>query len=89
MKIANRSFGKNSQKKVLKKKKEHHLQILPIRNSLRAKFQLKLTTLNFWTKLSPKGYFQSKKELNENYHRILQIQISPGSKFDFFKFEQD
>ena len=26
------------------------------------KFQLKLTILSFWTKLTRKGYFQSKKE---------------------------
>ena len=49
-------------KKGLKQKKEHHRQILPSRNSLRAKFQLKLKILNFSTKLTQKRYFQSKKE---------------------------
>ena len=43
------------------------------------KFRLKMTLLNFWIKLTQKGYFRSKK--NENYHRILHIQINLDSKF--------
>ena len=35
---------------------------------------------NKLTKLTQKGYFQPKKEYNENYHRILYIQISLGCK---------
>ena len=37
------------------------------------KFQLKLTILNFWTKLTQKSHFQSKKENNENHHQIVHI----------------
>ena len=43
------------------------------------KFRLKMTLLNFWIKLTQKGYFRTKK--NENYHRILHIQINLDSKF--------
>ena len=38
-----------------------------------------MTVLNFWIKLTQKGYFRTKK--NENYHRILHIQINLDSKF--------
>ena len=44
-----------------------------------AKFHLKMTFFNFWIKLTQKGYFRTKK--NENYHRILHIQINLDSKF--------
>ena len=37
-------------------------QILYTQNSLGTKYQLKLTILNSWTKLTQKGYFHSKKE---------------------------
>ena len=37
--------------------------------------------MNFVTKFSQKGYFRSKKEINENHHRILNIRIRLGSKF--------
>ena len=37
--------------------------------------------MNFVTKFSQKGYFRSKKEINENHHRILNIRIKLGSKF--------
>ena len=40
-------------------KSEHHHRILDIRNDLGTKFLLKLTILNFWTKLIQKGYFQT------------------------------
>ena len=40
-----------------------------------------MTLLNFWIKLTQKEYFGTKK--NENYHRILHIQINLGSKFQF------
>ena len=57
-------------------------QILYIQNSLGTKFQLKLTILNFWTKLTQKGYFHSKKEeKNENHHQVLHIGNSLRSKF--------
>ena len=38
-----------------------------------------MTLLNFWIKLTQKGYFRTKK--NENYHRILHTQINLDSKF--------
>ena len=38
-----------------------------------------MTLLNFWIKLTQKGYFRTKK--NENYHRILHVQINLDSKF--------
>ena len=38
-------------------KSEHHHRILHIENSLGTKFQLKLTILNFWTKLTEKAEF--------------------------------
>ena len=43
-------------------KGEHHHWILHIWFSLGTKFQLKLTTLIFWTKVAQKGYFRSKTE---------------------------
>ena len=46
-----------------------HIQI-----SLGTKFRPKLTLLNFWIKLTQKGYFRTKK--NENNHQILRIQIN-------------
>ena len=48
---------------------------------LGTKFQLKLTILNFRMKLTQRGYFQSKKENNENHHRILHIRTGLGSIF--------
>ena len=45
-----------------KSKTEHRHRILYFRNKVGAKFQLKLTILNFWAKLIQKGYVQSKKE---------------------------
>ena len=55
--------------------------ILHIRNKLGTKFELKLTILIFWTKLTPQKYFQFKIEENKNYHLILHIRICLGSKF--------
>ena len=46
----------------LKKKKSISHLIQYIRNSLGAKFQLKSSILNFWTKFKTKVYFQSKTE---------------------------
>ena len=48
--------------KEMSKTEENYRQILHIRNSLGIKFQVKLTILNYWTKLTQKGYFQFKKE---------------------------
>ena len=42
------------------------------------KFRVKLTLLNFWIKLTQKGYFRTKKK-KENYHQILHIQINLDS----------
>ena len=44
------------------KKTEHHHWILHVRISVGTKFQLKVTILMFWTELSQKGYFHSKKK---------------------------
>ena len=55
-------FWDKTFKKGLKQKKKNHHRILHIRNSLGAKFKLKLAISNFWTKLTRKRYFQSKKE---------------------------
>ena len=69
-------------RKGLKQKSEHLHRTLHIQNSLVPKFQLQLTILNFWTKLTKKGYFRSKREKNnENHHQIPHIQISLGFKF--------
>ena len=52
---------------------------MDIEISVATKLRLKLTLLNFWIKLTQKGHFLTKK--NENYHRILHIQINLDSKF--------
>ena len=91
--MPNEFFGENLQKGLKQKKKEHHHRILHTRKCLGSKFQLKLTNLSFWTKLTRKGYSQSKKEKNENHRRILHIrklvsrfQVSASTNnFDFFK----
>ena len=70
------NFLEKTCKKGLKQKSEHYHQVFSILNSLNTKFQPKMTSLNFWTKLTQKGYFQSKKENNENHHQILHIRIS-------------
>ena len=59
-------FGTNSQKKYNPvenvKKNEHRHWILHIRISLSTNFQLKRTSVIFWTKFTKKGnYFQSKR----------------------------
>ena len=48
------------------------------------KFHLKMTPLNFWIKLTQKGYLRTKK--NGNYHQILHIQINLDSKFQLQQF---
>ena len=58
-------FGPNLPKKVFpvkNRKSEHHHGILHIWISLGTKFQLKLIILSFWTKFTPKSYFQLKTE---------------------------
>ena len=57
---------------------------MQIEISLATTFRLKLTLLNFWIKLTQKEYFRTKK--NENYHRILRIQINLDSKFQLQQF---
>ena len=46
-------------KKVQNRKceREHHYNILQAEISLATRFRLKLTVLNFWIKLTQKGYF--------------------------------
>ena len=69
-------------KKGPKQKIDHHNPILHIQNSFGIKFHHKLEILNFWTKLTQKGYFQSKNEKKkENHYQILHIRISLGAKF--------
>ena len=54
--------------------------LLSIRHSsVATTFCIKMTLLNFWIKLTQKGYSRTKK--NENYHWILLIQINLDSKF--------
>ena len=55
-----RFLDKTCKKKCKTEEKHHHL-VLYIWDSLDAKYQFKLTISNFWTKLTRKGYFQSKK----------------------------
>ena len=57
IKMANEVFGQNLQNKVERRKSEQNHQILHIQNSLGTKFQVKLTILNFWIKLTQKRYF--------------------------------
>ena len=59
--MPNGLFRQNMPEKGLKQKSKHHHRILDIRNSISTKFQLILTILNFWTKLTQKGYLQPKK----------------------------
>ena len=65
--MPNEFFGQNLLKKNRNRKSEYHHRILHIRVSLDTKFQVKLTILTFWTKLTKKGY------QNEYHHQILHI----------------
>ena len=80
-------WEKNPSKKGLKQKSEHYHQVFCILNSLYTKFQPKMTSLNFWIKLTQKGYFQSKKENNGNHHQILHIRISLILYLNFNNFD--
>ena len=55
--MANEVFGQNLQNKVERRKSEQNHQILHIQNSLGTKFQVKVTIMNFWIKLTQKRYF--------------------------------
>ena len=70
-------LDKTYKKKGSKQKSNHYHRIFHIRSSLDIKFQRKL---NFWTKLTQKEYFQSKKEKKENHRPILCIRISLDPK---------
>ena len=72
---------KTCKKMVFNRKSECHHRILYLQKSLGTKFQIKLTILSFWAKLSQKEYFQSEKDKKENHQRILRIRISLGPKF--------
>ena len=50
--MPNGIFQENLQKKNKNRISEHHHQVLHIQNSLGIKFQLKLTILNLWTRLT-------------------------------------
>ena len=64
--MPNGFLNKTCTKRSKAKKKENHHRVLQIRNSVGTKFQFKLIILNFWTKLTQKGYFRSKKELKKS-----------------------
>ena len=59
--MQNGFFGQILQRKVYNRKSKPSHRVLTIQNSLGTKFQLKLTILILWTKLTQKGYFQSKE----------------------------
>ena len=67
MKMPNRFFGQNFQKISTTEFGLHQRQILHVRNSLGTKFQVKLTILKFWSKITQKEHFRSKKE-EKNLH---------------------
>ena len=48
-----------------------------------SKFTFNKQFLDFWTKFAQEWCFWSKNKTNENYHWILQTQISLGTKFQF------
>ena len=60
--MPNGFFWTKLAKKMSKTEKKNITIEFYIVESLGTKFLLKLTILNFWTKLTEKGYFQSKKE---------------------------
>ena len=62
-------FTKLAKKRSKADKKYHH-QVLYIGNNFGTKFRLKVTFLNFWTKLSQRRYFSYTKNIkNENHHK--------------------
>ena len=75
---------------VSNRKAEYHHWILHIQISLGTKFPLKLTILNFWTKFTQKGHFQSKMEkLNITIEfSILELEYIPNFslKWQFWYF---
>ena len=80
-------LDKTCKKMFKSRKSEHPHLMLHIKISQSTKFQLKLAILNFRTKLTQEGCFQSKKEKNEINHVILNIRISLGSKLQLQQFE--
>ena len=64
-----------------KEKNEHDHWISHVQIKVGTKFQLKVTILNFWTKIGQKEYFHSKTKKNEQHHWILHIWISLATKF--------
>ena len=77
-------FLDKTRKKGLKWKSEHHYKNLHIEISLATKFCLKLTILNFWIKLTQKGYFRTKNK--RKIYRILHIKMNLNSKFQLEQF---
>ena len=79
-------FFEETCKKVEKKKREHHHRILHIRNILGTKFQLKLTILSIWTRLTRKGYFKSKKKKIKIaiLELVSVLHFSLNKQFSFF-----
>ena len=57
----------------------YRIQHIPI--SLDAKVHFKQTNLNFLTKFTQKGYFQSKAGENKSHHQIKHIQFNLSTKF--------
>ena len=56
------NFWKKLVKRSKGRKREHHYKTLHNETSLGTKIRLKLTFLNFWIKLTKKGYFRTKKK---------------------------
>ena len=89
------NFFQKTCKKDLNRTSEHHHQTSHIRKSLRIKFQLKLTVFNFYTKLTQKRCFQSKKEKQkiaikfclQNQSRF-QISVSTNNSVYLKQFSQ-
>ena len=75
---------------VRNRKNDHHHWVLLVRISVDTKFQLKLTTLTFWTKFVQKVYFGSKTEkVNINiefsiFGSVLVPNFSLNWQFGFF-----
>ena len=73
-------FQKNLEKGL--KQNKWTSQNLYIRNSMGIKFQLKLTILIFWTKLTQKGISNLNRTKDKNHHRVLHILQVPNFSFN-------
>ena len=78
IKIPNRFLKQSLQKTSKTEKMNTTIEFCIFEIVLGTKFQLNLTIMIFWTKLTPKKYFQSK---NEKMKIAINIRISLGSEF--------